>query len=75
MKKKVKAPAEMTKSIDKVKNFIYKDFIENNYTVREGLVIIGCIAGHIISATSIEGADPEEFKQCLFKTVEAYLKD
>lgn len=65
----------MTKSIEVVKAFMYEDFIKNDYTVREGLVIIGCIAGHIISTTSIGGADPEEFKQCLFKTVEAYLKD
>lgn len=75
MEKKVKAPVEITRSIEKIKNFIYKDFLKNNYTVREGLVIIGCIAGHIISATSFEDVDPEEFKQCLFKTVEAYLKD
>lgn len=64
----------MTKSIEVIKAFMYKDFIENDYTVREGLIIIGCIAGHIISTTSIKGADPEEFKQCLFTAVERYLK-
>jgi hypothetical protein len=75
MESKLKAPAEMTKSMEVIKAFMYEDFIKNDYTVREALVIIGCIAGHIISTTPRYGADPEEFKQCLFKTVEAYLKD
>lgn len=71
---KMKPVADAYKSIEIIKTFIYKDFIKNNYTVCEGLAIIGCIASHIILQTSLEGEDPEKFKQCLFKAIEDNLK-
>ena len=73
MEKKEKVPADVTKSIDKIKTFIFEDFIENNYTVREGLTIIGCLAGHVIVESSLGVEDFEEYKQCLFNGIESYI--